>query len=159
MGYLNGAIVKITFGVCLAVLFLTFVPAWAQQSPSGFYVIINSKKNCPNKVSSHIGSKMYCVPKEPVITEADFESVSNVKYDSFLQKYILLKLTVSGFKSLKFITQRLPDSKLALVIDNEVAGVFDNVDKNVSRTIPISGGGINAPEVQWIYDRLKKKSP
>ena len=159
MGYRNGAIVRIACGVCLAVLPLTFIPARAQQSPSGFYVIINSKKNCPNKVSSHVGSKMYCVPKEPVITEADFESVSNVKYDSFLQKYILLKLTVSGFKSLKFITQRLPESKLALVIDNQVAGVFDNVDKNVSRTIPISGGGIHAPEVQWIYDRLKKKSP
>src|SRR5258708_23040697 len=104
MGYLNGAIVKITFGVCLAVLFLTFVPARAQQSPSGFYVIINSKKNCPNKVSSHIGSKMYCVPKEPVITEANFESFSTVKYNSFLHTYIFLKLTASRFKSSKFIT-------------------------------------------------------
>jgi hypothetical protein len=158
MGYHYGATMKVACGVGLALLFLNPGKAEAQQFPSGFYVIINSRKNCPNWLSSHVGPKTFCLPKEPVITEADFESVSEVRYDSFLQKYILLKLTASGFKSLKFLTQRLPDSKLALVIDDQVAGVFDNVDKNISQTIPIKGG-INAPEVLWIHDRLKKKSP
>jgi len=154
-----GTTIRIACLVILAGLLLTPFCACSQGSLSGFYVLIKSNKNCPNRLSSHDGTKTYCLPKEPVITESDFESVSEVRYDSLLRlKYILLNLTSNGLKSLKFLTQRLPDSKLALVIDDEVAGVFDNVDKNIARSIPISGG-VNAPEVQWIHDRLKKVKP
>jgi len=151
--------IKIALLIVLAGLILNSLHTAAQGSITGFYIMIKNKKNCPNSLYSHDGTKTYCLPKGPVITEADFESVSEVQYDSLLQlKFIKLKLTSNGFKSLKFLTQRLSDSKLALVIDNQVAGVFDNVDKNISRTIPIRGG-INATEVQWIYDRLKKPNP
>jgi hypothetical protein len=158
MGYHSGSMVKIACGLVLAVLFLKPLHTFAQGSISGFYVLIKNKKNCPNRLSSHLGPKMYCLPKEPVITEADFESVGEIKYDKFFQKYFVLRLTANGFKSLKFLTQRLSGSELALVIDNQVAGVFDNMDKNVQQSIPITGG-VNAPEVQWIYDRLKKEKP
>jgi hypothetical protein len=167
MSYRAGSRIKMACLLVLAVLFLS--PVCARPDPalracsqgpvSGFYFIMKSKKNCPNTLSTHDGTKKYCLPKEPVITESDFESVSEVKYDSLLhQQYILLILTPNGLKSLKFLIERLPESELALVIDDQVAGVFDYVNKNVGRTIPIRGGA-NAPDVQWISDRLKKVKP
>lgn len=159
MSYCTGSMIKMA---CLAVhAILVFNPCcgYSQGSVSGFYFTIKSKKNCPNLLSSHDGAKPYCLPKEPVITESDFESVSEVKYDDLRhQQYILLNLTPNGFKSLKFLIQRLPESELALVIDDQVAGVFDYVNKNVGRIIQIRGGA-NAPDVQWISDRLKKVKP
>jgi len=159
MGYRPGSRIKMACLVVFVIVFFNPLCAYSQGPASGFYIIIKNKKNCPNRLSSHDGTKKYCLPKEPVITSSDFESISEVRYDSLLQlQYTQLTLTHAGLRSLRFLTQRLSDSQLALVIDDQVAGIFDNVDKNVGRTIPIRGG-VNAPEVQWIYDRLKKEIP
>ena len=171
MSYRTGSMIKMACLLVLAVLFLSHGLA-GRLSPrppqghsgggppvSGFYIVIKNKKNCPNRLGTHDGAKKYCLAKEPVIAESDFESVSEVRYDSLhRQQYILLSLTPNGLKSLKFLIQRLPESELALVIEDQVAGIFDYMDKNVGRTIPIRGGA-NAPDVQWISDRLKKVKP
>jgi hypothetical protein len=157
----TGSGTKIACLLVLAVLFLSQAVGRAplQEPVSGFFFVIENKKNCPNRLGTHDGTKKFCLPKEPVITESDFESVSEVKYDSVRrQQYVLLNLTPNGLKSLKFLIQRLPESELALVIEDQVAGVFDYVDKNVGRTITITGGA-SAPDVQWISDRLKKVKP
>lgn len=152
-----GSMVHAICLIVLAGLFLDATHARSQDSTAGFYVIMKVKKNCPNPITTQDGTKTYCVPKEPVIDESDFESVSEIRFDSLLkQKYIMLKFTANGFKSFKFLVDRLPDSKLVLVIDNKVTGIFDNVGKNfVGRSIQIRGG-INTPAIDWVYERLKK---
>ncbi len=131
-------------------------PSVAQNTGgNGFYVVIKSTRNCPNTLTSHDHLKSYCLPKEPVISSAEFASVTEIQYDSILQlKFMLLTLTRSGHKSIDFITKNLPDAQLALVIDNQVAGIFNNMDKNYGSTIKIMGG-VNAPEVEWIHEKLK----
>jgi hypothetical protein len=157
--YHTGSMIRVVCPFVFAVLLLNPLDMFSQDSVSGFYVILQVRKNCPNIVSTIDGSKSYCLPTEPVIAESDFESISEIEYDSLLQlKYITLKLTLNGFKSLKFLAERLPDSKLVLVIEDRVAGIFDSVDKRMGRYIPIRAG-INSPGIEWIHERLKKKAP
>jgi hypothetical protein len=145
--------------VAFAIIMMLPSRANSQPSVSGFYVILTIRKNCPHNLSTRDGTKTYCLTKEPVIAESDFESVGDVQFDSLLkEKFILLKLTDNGYNSFKFMANRLPDSRLVLVIDDQVAGVFDHVDKHIGRTIPIRGG-INAAGIDWVHDRLKKAKP
>ena len=129
------------------------------QETTGFYVIMKYKKGCPHKLFTKDLTKPYCLTKEPIITENEFEEVSDVEYDSLLESNSLtLKLTMDGYKTLKVLTEKLPDTKLALVIDHTVAGIFDNANKVISRTLPIRGG-IDGVEIEWIHSKLKKDKP
>jgi hypothetical protein len=128
----------------------------SQSLPSGFYILLKNKKNCQGLLHSMDGVKSFCVPKEPVIAASDFEEISPVKYDSLRHiKTLTLKLTTEGFKSLKFLTQKLPDTRLALVVENKVAGVLDSQEALVSRTIPITAAW-DRLDLEWIHDKLKK---
>jgi hypothetical protein len=97
--------------------------------------------------------------KEPIITEAEFESVSEIRYDRTEGvKYLELKLSSDAFKTLKGLKKRLPDTDLALVVDRKVAGIFENQDQIEGRIIPIRGT-LNSTEIDWIYRKLKKVKP
>ncbi len=132
---------------------------YAQSTTSGFYVIMRDKTGCVNLLFALTGPNSYCVPKDPVIPATEFESVTSIQNDLPKQlRYIDLRLTPAGFKILKALIAKLPDASLALVIDDRVAGTFESVGRMVDQTIPISGG-MEAPEIDWIYNRLKKKKP
>ena len=148
-------IIGLSWMVVMVGILLNPVESRGQNSISGFYVLLAVKKNCPNQLSTRDGTKTYCLTTEPVIPESDFELIGDVQFDSLLlQKYFVLRLTNNGFSSFKFMVNRLPDAKLVLVIDELVAGVFDHVDKNIGRSIPIRGNS-NTAGIDWIHDRLK----
>jgi hypothetical protein len=140
----------------IALFLLVGFPA-ASQDKTGFYVVIEEQTNCLNLVQSLSEVTQYCLPKEPVITSAEFESVSDIKFDKDRKtKYVTLKLTSDSFKTLKTLASRLPDARLALVVDDKVVGIFDKKGKTLNRSMPITG---DSPSIDWIYERLKKKGP
>jgi len=137
-------------------LALVAFPVIAQER-TGFYVVIEDQTNCSNLVQSLSDVTNYCLPKEPVITSAEFESVSAIKYDKGLKtKYVNLKLSSDGFKTLKALTSKLPDARIALMVDDKVVGIYDSKGKALTKMLPITG---QSPSIDWIYERLKKKGP
>lgn len=139
---------------------LVALPGYSQTtSSSGFFVIIKEKTGCANTLFALTGANSYCLPKEPVIPATEFESVTTIQNDLPKQmRYIDLRLTAAGFKILKSLIAKLPDASLALVIEDRVVGTFESVGRMVDQTIPISGA-MDAPEIDWIYNKLKKKKP
>lgn len=143
----------------ISFLFLFVCACPVQHAPTGFYVLIESKTNCTNLVHAFKGTDTYCLPDGPIIVNTEFESVSDIKIDKQKQvRYFNLKLSPEGFTILKTLSDRLPQSRLALVIDGLVAGIFESNGKLVNRILPINGG-INAPEIDWIHYNLKRTKP
>ena len=139
--------------IAALLLSLMAFPGVAQEK-TGFYVLIEDQTNCLNLVQSLSEVTIYCLPKDPVITSAEFESVSAIKYDKDLKtKYVNLKLTSDGFKTLKTLTTKLPDARIALLVGDKIVGIYDRKGKTLNRTMPITG---ESPSIDWIYERLKK---
>ena len=130
-----------------------------QSAHTGFYVLIETKQNCENLLPALKGHEVYCLPKEPIIVKAEFEWISEIKYDPRKQsKYFYLKLSEEGFKILKTLAERLPNSKVALVVDGQVTGIFRSNGKVINRSMPINGK-IDSAEVDWIHEKLGKAKP
>ena len=138
--------------------FLGTHQTYSQKASSGFYIVIETKIGCTNLVPG-LNRATYCLPKEPVITSAEFETISDLKFDVPKQvKFFNLKLSTEGFKILKTLAGRLPDSRMALVIDNTVAGIFESKGMIVNQTVPIRGA-IDSQEIDWIHQKIKKTKP
>jgi len=141
---------------CLLVLLRTS-STYAQSPKTGFYVVITEKTGCVNTVYGLTGNTAYCVPKDPLIPASEFDSVSEVEYDSEKNLDVVnLRLKPDGFRTLKSLAINLPYATLALVIDGRVAGTYESLGKVVTSNIPISGPK-GSTEVDWIYAKLKKK--
>lgn len=128
---------------------------------SGLYIILDDTKDCPNRRPTvNNKAKKYCVSQRPIISAAEFESVSQVIVDSVHnQKTIILRLSKNGFNTWKGIIKNFPNSSMALIIDGFASGTFKNKEGEIpSFNIPINGP-LNSTEVDWIYEHLKKTGP
>lgn len=136
---------------------LIAVPAFSQHPPTGFYIVIDDKANCPNLVHTLTGEEIYCLPKEPVITETEFESIGDIIHDKTKrQQHFDLRLSPAGLKTLTALAERLPDSRVALVIGGHVAGIYESRGKISNRTLAVRGN-MDSPDIDWIHNRVKKK--
>ncbi len=143
--------------VCLA-LSIT-APGFAQHTPTGFYVVIGETNNCPNLAHSLTSEHIYCLPKEPIITESDFEAIGDVILDNtHREKRFDLRLSSEGFKTLTTLADKLPDSEVALVIGGHVSGIYESKGQLLKRTIVVRGD-INSPDIEWMHDKVVKKRP
>ena len=139
--------------------FLGTHQTYSQKASSGFYIVIETKIGCTNLVPGLSRATTYCLPKEPIITSAEFETISDLKFDVPKQtKFFNLRLSAEGFKILKALAGRLPDSRMALVLDNTVAGIFESKGMIVNQTVPIRGA-IDSQEIDWIHQKIKKAKP
>ena len=137
-------------------LFIIVTPAFCQISDVGFFLMIENKANCTHRVNALMGVTTYCLPDAPVIAKTDFEFVGDVKYNEKSNKeYINLRLSPVGFETLQTLAARLPNTKLALVIEDKVVGIFETLGNIVDPTIPVIGAK-DSPEMQWIYEKVKK---
>ena len=130
--------------------------SFAKPIPNGFYIVMNTVRRCPNRVKSLDGSRQFCLPKEPVISEREIESVGELQTHPTLGfYYILIRLNAEGFNALRMVMDKLPGAQVTLVVNGKVAGTFEGLDKSIGRTITILGGQNNI-EIDWIYQHLKK---
>ena len=130
----------------------------AQNMSQGFYIVLNQKK-CTNNVPSLNKKEHWCLSERVFIGVDEFEVLPGIHYDSvYLEKFIALKLTPTGFNKWKTIIISLPDTKLALVIANKVAGTFSNNYGEEPHIIVPLRGSFNSKEIDWIYEQLQKES-
>ena len=130
--------------------------AVAQDSPTGFFVTLESQRRCENKRWNLDNSKSFCLPREPLIADSEFESVGDVVLDTAQNvRYFIIRLSVDGYMALKLMSDKLPDSELALVVQGNVVGVFSTKMKVVSRNFPVySDAGL--VDLKWIHSRIRE---
>lgn len=129
---------------------------FAQTPDAGFFLMVEDKTNCPHLVRVLNGPISYCIPNYPVIPESEFKFEGDLKVSTVYEhSSIDLRLTQAGFNTLKSLATNLPNTKLILVIDNFVVGTFDQIATIHSPVIPVNGK-INSPEMNWLYDWVKK---
>jgi hypothetical protein len=114
----------------------------------------NAKIHCQKTVYSRDHKLTACIPKSPIITPSDFKSVTKIVNDEVNKiSYFNLVLTPEGLDKLKLIATTLPETELVLVVNNQIAGTFTNLDQIKTRRIQIAGEA-NSADVVWIYDEL-----
>ena len=143
--------------LCLALS--SIAPGFSQHAPTGFYMVIADKNNCPNLVHTLTGETMYCLPKDPIITESEFEAVGDIIIDKpHKEKRFDLRLSAAGFKTLATLADKLPDSRVALVISGHVSGIYESKGQVLKRTVVVRGD-ISSPDIEWMHDKVVKKQP
>jgi hypothetical protein len=136
---------------------LKTAPSFSQHTRTGFYMVIEDNSNCPNLAHTLTGEKMFCLPKDPVITQSEIENVGDVVSDKAKgQKFFDLRLSVAGFKTLTTLASKLPDSKVALVIGGHVSGIYECNGKINNRTLTVRGD-FDSPDIEWMHEKVKKK--
>jgi hypothetical protein len=145
---------KIIFAIGIS---LTGLLDCFSQPANGFYFAIEDKRNCPSIIYSLDEKERFCITKEPIIRETEFESVSEIEYDLVRKsKIIKLQLTKKGFAMINKLNGQLPNKKLFLVVDNHLVGIFNETGQIVNRVLPIDGP-IDSKQIDWLYDKLKKR--
>ena len=133
-----------------------FATAFSQNIDTGFFLVIENPENCAHLVHAMTGPVSYCVPSNPVIPKAEFTFVGELKkVQGYELSSIDLRLTPEGFKTLETLTANLPNTKLALVLENHVVGIFDSKGVIRGSILPVSGK-VNSPEMEWLYNWVKK---
>ena len=140
----------------LLILLVAFwCDAYAQPETTGFYIVLDKKKECTNPFKSLTISIPLCLSKNPIIAEIDFESVSTIHTDSVRStKYINLKISKAAYGKFMLMARKLPRTNLALVVDGTIVGVIENLE-SIGNPIPIYSG-MYSSDVEWVYQKLKK---
>ena len=137
-------------------LLLGFPAAFSQNIDTGFFLVIENQENCTHLVHVVTGPITYCVPNNPVISKTEFTFVGDLKLvKGYELSSIDLRLTPEGFKTLETLTVNLPNTKLALVLEDHVVGIFDSKGVIRGSILPVTGK-VNSPEMEWLYNRVKK---
>jgi hypothetical protein len=142
----------------LTLLVVVACEAYAQPDATGFYVLLDRKKECTNPFKSLSISTPMCLSKNPIITEVDFESVSTIHTDSLrATKYISLKISKEAYGKVRLMAKKLPRTNLVLVVDGTIIGIISNLD-TMGNPIPIYSD-LYSSEVDWVFQKLKKVRP
>jgi hypothetical protein len=119
---------SIVFATCLMISFA----AQPQQKLTGIFVPIK----CSRHVDSYLiqlSQKQVCLPSNPILSEKNFESVSNLIEDAN-DVYFELTFTQQGYATLVRLQNSFPYTELALMVEGEVFMIFTMSDKRVNRT-------------------------
>lgn len=149
----------IAFSVCILGLFQA-IPLRAQEAASGIYLSTGKSGNCQQKVKFYGKDKEFlCLTEMPIIPETEFLMVSEIQTDSIQNiRYVDLWISRNSFANLKLLSSKLPNNELVLVLDHQVAGIFDpHLDQLPTNFIRITGA-LNSWEIFWIYENLKKSA-
>ena len=142
--------------LCGSFLLLGFPAAFSQNIDTGFFLVIQNRENCVHLVNAVIGPVTYCVPSSPVIPKTEFTFVGEMKLvKGYELSSIDLRLTPEGFKTLETLTTNLPNTKLALVLEDHVVGIFDSKGVIRGSILPVTGK-VKSPEMEWLNNWVKK---
>ena len=130
----------------------------AQESSTGIYIVIKGKKNdeCQNRIFSASKKISVCATPKPILSEVVFESTTEIRNDEIADvSYFNLILSRAGADKLKGIMSRLPDTEMALVVDNTLVGMIGDFRQSQTRLIQVNGKA-HSTDVIWAYENLKR---
>jgi hypothetical protein len=145
---------KFVFTCIFSLLLLKQV--YGQSESTGFYVVLDRKKECTNPFKSlAIVTIPVCLSKNPIVTKDDFENISKIHVDSIqATKYVNLKISKESFARFQLLGKKLPKTTLALVIDGTIVGIIENLQL-IGNPIPIYSN-IHSSDIEWVYENLLK---
>lgn len=144
----------------LFVLLITILnQAQGQEATAGIYITIKVNKNksgCPKELFAKDKKIRACVPIYPIISVNDFISLTVIKNDERKNfSYFSVQLSEEGFSKLKDVTQELPGSQLAFVVNETIVGFIKNISQITNKSIQVDGKA-NSEDVKWVHQELKK---
>jgi len=98
-----------------------------QGSSDGFYIVSNptKKMRCEKELRMATGKSRLCVTNKPILDIGEIDYVTPIQYDpKYKVYYIDIGITASGMQTLNKMVYSLPDSKFAMVIQDQVICVF-----------------------------------
>lgn len=126
--------------LALSVFFVFFIAiAASSQNQEGIYLTIQCAKKAP-KQSVAISDKQVCLAPNPIINISEFELVSDLQVAG---DKIWFDVTVShkALQTLLRISQNLPESTFAFVIDKQVFSTFTANELAIGKTFRFQGTG------------------
>lgn len=125
---------------------------------TGFFIALDKKDFCVQKVIALDGKSEFCVTNEPIISAKDFKVEGGIKYTDLTQQteYFNLRFTDKGFESLQLICEHFPEKQLLLIVKGKVVGDYESKKLKLVQVMPISGKA-HSKELRWVYDNLKSK--
>ena len=89
------------------------------QTRTGIYITLEQEtETCENNIKLLNSNLVYCISQEPIIELNMVESVTDMAFDSVFQmQSFKIKLTSQGSKRVSTVAQRLPNHKLAVVVN------------------------------------------
>ena len=125
------------------------------QAKPGIYLTINlDLELCDHKMKLLNAESMYCILEEPIIEFDSFEKVTEMVYDSlFEMRNFRIILTPKGAKYVNTIAAKLPNQKLALVVNGILVSIIDLYGIYNARTIVI-WDQFDSQSMDWIHRSL-----
>jgi hypothetical protein len=113
-------------------LTLVLLAGPAEGKVTGIFMTIDCRKDIPRK-HEMLTSKTVCLTQSPIIQPKDFGRIGPMQ-ESGTNIYFDLTFTPKGHQTLIKLTSNLPDSQLALVVNDEVFFVFKSSELKVAPT-------------------------
>lgn len=129
-----------------------------QEKASGIFITVDypRKTLCENELKMVIGKTKICISKKPIIQITELKYISDIQYDPGNKVYYIdAGLTTSGMQTLKKTTTSLPQSRFALVVENEVICLFKITTETSVHAIRM-GEDAALDDLKIIHSALKK---
>jgi hypothetical protein len=136
------------------VLLISCHAAIGQAKPGIYLTISQDLELCDHKMKLLNAETVYCISEEPIIELDSFEKVTDMAYDSlFEMRKFRIILTPKGAKYVNTIAAKLPDHKLALVVNGILVSTIDLEGIYSVRTIVI-WDQFDSQSMVWIHRSL-----
>lgn len=129
-----------------------------QETASGIFITVDypRKTRCENELKMVIGKAKVCISKKPIIQITELKYISDIQYDPKFQVYYIdAGLTGSGMQTLRKTTTSLPQSRFALVVENQVICLFKVTSETNVHAIRM-GEDAALEDLKIIHSALKK---
>lgn len=104
----------------------------SDRGATGIFLTIECRKDIPRK-HEMLSAKTVCITQNPIISPKDFAHVGPVREIASII-FFDLTFTPKGHQTLIKLTANLPESQLALVVNDEVFFVFRASELKVAPT-------------------------
>lgn len=133
--------------------------AFLNEGPlPGVYIVIppGKKTSCENQVKMLIGNTKVCISKKPIIAVDEIESVTDIQYHPVIEAYYVdVRFSAKGIQTLNTAIHSLPETRFALVSDNQVVCTF-TVDPDKQIHFIRIGIGEGLEDLKVVHSSLKE---
>lgn len=139
----------------ILLIFISLFDYQPVQDPAatGIFLTIECRKDIPKR-HEMMSSKSICLTQSPIIYPKDFENIGPVK-ELGSKLFFDLTFTSKGYETLLKLTANLPDSKLALIVNEEVFFVFAASELNVAPTFRFQTIAKFKNQMETVHRQLK----